>query len=242
MVVGTAAAAAAQGKTYVIVHGAWGGAWPFAGLDSALRAQGHRVYRTSLTGLGDRVHLARPDIDLTTHINDIVNFIQFENLKDVVLYGHSYGGMVITGVADRIPERIKTLLYVDAFVPNDGESAVTAAQASGMGAGVGTMVQQSKDGFIIPFWARPEQPLPKDVPHPVKTFTEPVSWRNPAAKKIPAVYLLTVDPGKPDGVDDFAPFAARAKERGWRVLSMRADHVPERTALKELVAIVGQIP
>jgi pimeloyl-ACP methyl ester carboxylesterase len=233
------AALSAQSETYVIVHGAWGGSWPFAPLDSALTSQGHRVYRTSLTGLGDRVHLARPDIDLTTHVNDIVNLILFENLRDVILYGHSYGGMVITGVAERIPDRIKTLLYVDALVPNDGESLVTAFRAASKSFGADNLVAGAKDGFIVPTWVRPDQPLPKDVPQPVRTFTETVTVKNPAAKRIPGVYILTVDPGKTE--DDFSPFAERARSRGWKVFTMSADHLPERTALKELVTILGQL-
>ena len=91
-------------------------------MDSLLTAQGHRVYRVTLTGLGERVHLASPSIGLTTHIADVVNTISWEQLEDVVLVGHSYGGMVITGVADRIPARIRALIYVDAFLPESGES------------------------------------------------------------------------------------------------------------------------
>jgi pimeloyl-ACP methyl ester carboxylesterase len=238
-IVAAPAALSAQSQTYVLVHGAWGGSWPFRPLDSALTSQGHRVYRTSLTGLGDRVHLARADVDLSTHVNDIVNLILFENLRDVILYGHSYGGMVISGVAERIPDRIKTLLYVDALLPNDGESLVTAFRAANKNFRADEMVASAKDGLIVPGWVRPEQPLPKDVPQPVRTFTEPLVIRNPAAKRIPGVYLLTVDPGKTE--DDFSPFAERARARGWRVVTMSADHLPERTALKELVTILGQI-
>jgi pimeloyl-ACP methyl ester carboxylesterase len=84
--------------TYVLVHGASGGGWDWKTMDELLTADGHTVYRPTLTGLGENVHLSNPDIDLTTHINDIANVILFEDLKDVVLVGHSYGGMVITGV------------------------------------------------------------------------------------------------------------------------------------------------
>jgi pimeloyl-ACP methyl ester carboxylesterase len=231
----------AQSQTYVLVHGAWGGSWPFGPLDSALTSQGHRVYRTSLTGLGDRVHLARPDVDLSTHVSDIVNLILFENLRDVILYGHSYGGMVISGVAERIPDRIKALLYVDAFVPNDGESLVTAARGTRVAPFAERSVSEAKDGYIVPSWVRPEQPLPKDVPQPVRTFTEALSLKNPAATKIPGFYILTVEAGRADGDDDFAAFADRARSRGWRVFTMRAGHLPERTALKELVNLLGQI-
>src|ERR1700748_2369717 len=92
--------------TYVIVHGAWGGGWAFKEVDHLLSADGNTVYRPTLTGQGERVHLFTPDLDLNTHITDIVNVILYENLHNIVLVGHSYGGMVITGVADRVPDRI----------------------------------------------------------------------------------------------------------------------------------------
>lgn len=111
--------------TIVIVHGAWGGSWAWRKVDTLLREKGFNVYRPQLTGLGERVHLSRPDIGLSTHIDDVVNTILFEDLHDIILVGHSYGGMVITGVADRVPDRIRRLVYLDAFVPNDGESAMT---------------------------------------------------------------------------------------------------------------------
>ena len=117
--------------TIVIVHGAWGGAWAFKKVDAMLRQKGFDVYRPQLTGQGDRVHLARPDIGLNTHIDDVVNMILYEDLHDIILVGHSYGGMVITGVADRVPDRIRRLVYDDAFAPNDGESVMSLTAARG---------------------------------------------------------------------------------------------------------------
>ena len=102
--------------------GAWGGSWAFRKVEALLREKGFNVYRPQLTGLGERVHLSRSDIDLNTHINDVVNTILYEDLHDIILMGHSYGGMVITGVADRVPERVDALVYLDALVPRDGES------------------------------------------------------------------------------------------------------------------------
>src|ERR687896_130095 len=99
-------------RTYVLVHGAWGVGWAFKRVDSLLTAAGHRVYRPTLTGLGERVHLASPEVGLGTHVTDIVNVLLFENLRDVILVGHSYGGMVVTGVADRVPERVHPLLFI----------------------------------------------------------------------------------------------------------------------------------
>ena len=111
-------------RTYVLVHGAWGGGWAWRDVADRLRARGHEAYRPTLTGLGERRHLATEDVGLDTHIEDVVNLLVFEQLHDVVLVGHSYGGMVISGVADRVPERIAYRIYIDAFVPEDGESLV----------------------------------------------------------------------------------------------------------------------
>lgn len=211
-------------QTFLIVHGAWGGAWQFAKVDPLLRERGYDVRRVTLTGLGERVHLASPDIGLQTHIDDVVNVILFENLRDIVLLGHSYGGMVISGVAQRVPDRIARLVYLDAILPNDGESLVTAR---GERPGSLDLAKMTRDGFLIPFWVRPDKPHPFDVPHPLKTFTDPVALKNPAAEKIPALYILTVDPGKKPEEDDFWPFAERARARGWPVVEMAGDHNPQ---------------
>jgi len=213
-----------QKATYVIVHGAWGGSWSFKRTDSILSAKGYTVYRPQLTGQGERVHLASPDIDLNTHIKDVVNTILFENLHDIVLVGHSYGGMVITGVADSIPERIKQLIYLDAFVPNDGESAITARADGQSGP-----ERESVNGFIVPQWVKETDPLPKDVPQSLKTFTTPVSWKNPRAKALKATYILTVDEGKKPEEDFFYLFAERARKRNWKIVEMTADHNPQNS-------------
>src|SRR5581483_12288456 len=100
----------------------WGGGWEWREVARALEAKGHAVSRVTLTGLGERSHLLSPAVDLDTHVQDVVAHLELDDLRDVVLVGHSYGGMVVTGAADRVPERIARLVYVDAFVPNDGES------------------------------------------------------------------------------------------------------------------------
>src|ERR1700733_10349511 len=107
---------------FVLVHGAWHGGWCYARVARLLRAAGHDVFTPTLTGVGERVHLAGLAVTLTTHIRDVVSVIEFEALEDVILCGHSYGGMVITGVAAALGRRIRTLFYLDAFVPADGES------------------------------------------------------------------------------------------------------------------------
>jgi pimeloyl-ACP methyl ester carboxylesterase len=108
--------------TFVLVHGAWHGSWCWQRVRSALRKLGHEVFTPTLTGVGERSHLLAQDVDLETHTLDVINLIRWEELSDVVLCGHSYGGMVVTGVADRIPQRIRSLVFLDAFVPENGQS------------------------------------------------------------------------------------------------------------------------
>ena len=222
--------------TIVIVHGAWGGGWAFKKVEALLRQKGFDVYRPQLTGQGDRVHLARPDIGLNTHIDDVVNTILYEDLRDIVLVGHSYGGMVISGVADRVPDRIKRLVYLDAMVPNDGDSVVTLARGGGE-----FLKQMTKGDYVVPVWVKPEQPPPHDVPQALKTFTDAIVLKNEAARKVPATYILTVDKGKEAKDDDFFPQSVRAKERGWSMLQLASDHNPQWSAPEALADLLAGI-
>lgn len=218
---------------YVIVHGAWGGGWAFKTVDEIMSAHGNTVYRPSLTGQGEKVHLSSPDIDLNTHIKDVVNLILYENLKNVILVGHSYGGMVITGVADSIPDRIKKLVFLDAILPNDGQSLATSR-----GDNANAPKFTSTNGFMVPQWVKPNQAAPKDVPQSVKTFTQPVSRKNPAALKLPATYILTVDDTTKPEKDDFYLYGERAKERGYKYLLFKADHNPQFNKSAELSEVL----
>jgi len=223
----------------VSVHGAWAGGWQMKKVAPLLEARGWKVYRPTLSGLGEHYHTASRDIGLATHIDDIVNFIVFEDLHDVILLGHSYGGMVVTGVADRIPDRIRKLVYLDAFVPNDGESLMSVRKAGDF-----DLEKMTKDGFVIPAWVKPEKLPPKDVPHPLKTFTDPIALKNQTATvKIPTVYILTVDPGIKPEEDVFYPASERAKARGWPVLTMPdTDHVPQWRKPEALAELLLHLP
>jgi len=227
--------AQAAKPTIMIVHGAWGGAWAFRKVDAELREKGYNVYRPQLTGLGERVHLSRPDIGLSTHIDDVVNTILFEDLHDIVLVGHSYGGMVITGVADRVPDRIKRLIYVDALLPGDGESVMTIFGNPDF------LKNMTKGDYVVPSWVKPDQPLPHDVPQPLKTLTETIVLKNPAARKLPATYILTVEKGKEAKGDDFYSQSQRARERGWPVLQLTSDHNPQWSATEALVEMLDRV-
>jgi len=220
--------------TIVIVHGAWGGAWAFKKVEALLREKDFQVYRPQLTGQGDRVHLARPDIGLNTHIDDVVNMILYEDLRDIILVGHSYGGMVISGVADRVPDRIRKLVYLDALVPNDGDSVSTMFRDRGQG-----IKQMTKGDYVVPSWVKPDQPPPHDVPQSLKTFTDPIVLKNDAARKIAATYVLTVEKGKEAKDDEFFPQSQRAKERGWTMLQLTSDHNPQWSAPEALVEMLS---
>ncbi len=229
-------AAAQQKPTYVIVHGAWGGSWAFKKVDSMLTAGGAVVYRPCLTGQGERVHLASLQVGLETHINDVVNMILYEDLTNVILIGHSYGGMVVTGVADRVPERISKLIYLDAFVPENGESvlSIQGARADGL-------IKMASNGFLVPMWVKNDQAPPKDVPHPVKTFTDTIHLTNALRLKIPTTYILTVAKGTDAKADDFALQAERAKKKNWPVLILEADHNPQWSAPEAFVQMLKKL-
>src|SRR5437899_12565937 len=110
--------------TFLVCHGAWGGGWSWKKMHPLMQAAGHRLLTPTYTGLGEREHLANPSVDLETHIQDVLNVIKYEDLSNFVLLGHSYGGMVATGVADRARDRIVQLIYLDAFVPKDGQALI----------------------------------------------------------------------------------------------------------------------
>ena len=143
--------------TVVLAHGAWSSAWAWKKVRPLMAAAGHQFFTPSYTGLGEREHLANPSIDLSTHINDVLGVIEAEELSDFVLMGHSYGGMVATGVAVKIPQRISQLIYLDAFVPRNGQSLsdlVPPAQAQKMKENTA-----KNDG-----WRLPPNPTPPDTP------------------------------------------------------------------------------
>jgi pimeloyl-ACP methyl ester carboxylesterase len=176
--------------TYVLVGGAWIGGWAWKRVAAELRSHGHDVYPATLTGLGDRVHLARPEVDLDTHITDVVNLIEFEDLSDVVLTGHSYGGLVVTGVADRIGDRLAHLVYVDSAPVADGESLMDFFERLGDQGETRKTVAEAGEGWRLPpppFADLPMSPTfeglsdadraylsAKSVPQPFRTYTQPL--------------------------------------------------------------------
>ena len=165
--------------TYVLVHGAWSGAHGFRKVRRTLQAQGHEVFTPALTGIGARAHLASPQINLNTHIQDVVNLIWYEDLQDIVLLGFSYGGMVVTGALEHIADRVKHLVYVDGFVPKHGQSVTDMVSARKAPAGLGA------PSFLPPAPREFEDPdeaafhAPRRVGQPVATFAQPVRLLQP---------------------------------------------------------------
>lgn len=219
---------------YVIVHGAWGGSWAFKEIDQLLTATGNTVYRPSLTGQGEKVHLADKSIGLETHITDVVNTILFEELNQIILVGHSYGGMVVTGVADRLPERIQKLVYLDAFVPEHNENVNEIFVND-------PKKYIIKNGGIVPEWVSKNQSPPSDVPHPYKTFTDRIVLKNPERLTLPTHYIHTVEKGKTPETDDFILHANRAKEKSWPVYLLESDHNPQWSAPRDFVELLKKI-
>src|SRR5260370_2827870 len=141
-------------KTFLVCHGAWSAGWAWKKMHPLMQAAGHRLVTPSYTGLGERAHLANPSIDLETHIEDVLNVIKYEDLHDIVLLGHSYGGMVATRVADRARARVGHFIYIDAFVPRDGQSLFDLNES-----GRQHLHEAAKSGDG---WRGPPMPTPPD--------------------------------------------------------------------------------
>ncbi len=183
---------------YVLVHGGWFGAWCWYKVVPLLQAAGHSVYTPTLSGVGEQVALLTPEIGLDTHIHDVVNLIETNDLQQVILLGHSYSGMVITGVADCIPDRIAHLVYLDAVVPRDGQSLVDTSpfigaflQREANKTGAGWLVNPPRGG-AFGITKEPDASLvrSKVTPQPLKTFLQPVHIMHPnAVAAIPHTYI-----------------------------------------------------
>jgi pimeloyl-ACP methyl ester carboxylesterase len=232
--------------TFAIVHGAFGGAWSWNKLVvPLLRKAGHEVHAITLTGLGDREHLATPDVDLDTHIQDVVNVLFYEDLHDVILAGHSYAGMVITGVADRVPERLQQLVYLDAATPASGTSLVDRSPVQ-----FGKMVAAAEsegEGWRIPTGpVPPDQPdaitewaYPRRVMQPLKTFTQPLTLQH-GDTKLPRAFVYCALGKIPDG--DSALRAAEIKaDPSWQYFELQTGHNLHYSAPEETVAILNSL-
>ena len=230
-------------KTFLVCHGAWSAGWAWKKMHPLMQAAGHRLVTPSYTGLGERAHLANPSIDLETHIEDVLNVIQYEDLRDIVLLGHSYGGMVATGVADRASDRVAQLIYLDAFVPRDGQSLFDLNES---GREHLQQAADNGDGWRVPPLQTPPDTSPADVEWltarrvhmPVKCFETKLKLQN-GEPTLPRSYIYAT---RITPADTFGQFAKRAKsETGWRYYAIDASHSPNVTAPDALTALLEKI-
>ena len=215
--------------TFVLVHGAWSGGWCYFKVAERLRALGHLVFTPTLTGQGERSHLTGTPINLTMHIIDVVNVFHYERLDDVVLAGHSSGGMVITGVGDRIPDRLRSLVYLDAFLPEHGQSlfdinvpANTQMFIDNAGKIGGLAVPPPPAAFfnVNADDARRVDELAS--PFPIGCFTEKIklSGKHNGIKKHVYVHSTVLPRESP-----FKPFYERVKsDPGWSAHTLACGH------------------
>jgi pimeloyl-ACP methyl ester carboxylesterase len=232
--------------TFVLVHGAWSGAHCFHKVRPLLRGAGHEVFTPSLTGIGERVHLASPQVNLSTHIRDVVNLVLYEDLSSIVLLGFSYGGMVVTGALEHIAERVSHLVYLDAFVPSDGDSVLAM-----LGHQLPTAITVGEAWFIPPTAREYDDPNeaafanPRRTPQPLACFTESVRVRRPLEGfAFSRSYIKATGEAKDaPGTSAFWAAAARAQASdAWSYHEVATNHmIPQNRpqALAEILLKLG---
>jgi pimeloyl-ACP methyl ester carboxylesterase len=230
---------------FVVAHGAWSAGWAWKKMRPLLRAAGHELWTPTYTGLGERAHLASATIDLDTHIADVIGVLEMEDLRDVALIAHSYGGMVATGVADRARERVAQLIYLDAFVPRDGQ-CLFDLQPPDARARMRELARTDGEGWRLPPTQMPADTPDADVawasgrrrPQPIRTFEQPLRLADNAAPR-PRSYIYCQ---RSAPADVFRQFAERAqRESGWRYFEVDASHNPHITAPQALLDLLVKI-
>lgn len=233
-------------STFVLVHGAWGGGWEWRRVARGLQARGHGVFTPTLTGLGERSHLLARDVGLTTHIRDVVSVLLFEDLRDVVLCGHSSSGTVVAGVTDAAVDRLANVVYIDAPIPDDGQSLLDLLRPD--------LVERTRkiaategDGWRVPapFESGDELGMPAEiaswylprlVDHPLRAMEEAASLSVEAA-----VQRTFVRCTKHDLADMIAPYAERAKAEGWAYYELATGHDPQILDVEGLVNVLDRV-
>jgi pimeloyl-ACP methyl ester carboxylesterase len=227
--VGAARPADGRSSTYVLVHGAWHGGWCWSGVARILRQRGHTVFTPTQTGLGERSHLLSKAITLDVFVDDIANVLTWEELEDVILVGHSFGGSVISGVADRMRERIRSLVYLDALMLENGQSPFSVLPRDVVEART-KAAQDTSGGVSLPApkaaafgVVDPRQAAWVDsrlTPHPFNTYTTPLKLSHPVGNSLPVTYIACVEPV-------YGPLRAsrdRVKAAGWKTIEIKCGH------------------
>jgi len=234
--------------TFVLVHGAWGGSYGFRTVRGPLREAGHEVFTPSLTGIGERVHLASPQVNLTTHVTDVVNTILYEDLENIVLLGFSYGGMVVTGALEYVADRVAHLVYLDAFMPANGESLHDLAHAGHSKGAIGPGGE-----WLVPPPARAIHDIREAAwytarrsPQPVGCFTEPVRLLKPVEDyPFTRTYIKATEEPRTAPGDRPSPFwraADHAKTSpAWRYREIDTDHMIMVNRPADLLALLGEL-
>jgi pimeloyl-ACP methyl ester carboxylesterase len=238
--------------TFVLVHGGWHGGWCWQKVIPCLEAAGHQVYAPTLTGLAERASELSPEVGLDTHIQDIVGLLVEKDLQGVILVGHSYGGMVITGVVDQVPERIAHLVYLDTFVPRDGESMADVSPLV-----IYLLRRQAQgDGWRIPshgdygVTTEPDRSwvLSSVTPQPLKTLVQPLHLENPAIVSTkPRTHIECTGGGsffsrmRPLVRHLLAPRALPPREAGWRLRQLPTGHDAMITMPRELADVLLEV-
>ncbi|WP_446830199.1 alpha/beta fold hydrolase [Candidatus Foliamicus sp.] len=228
----------ADSALFVLVHGTGHGGWCWKFVRDIIQAQGHRVFTPTLTGCGERSHLLHPEIGLDMHIRDIVNVLEWEELEDVVLVGHSYGGLVISGVADRAKQRLRHLVYLDAIIPRDGESLLTARRdisAEEVAQDEERLRRMAPGGNYIEGFSAERFGIPAEsadlvawvnrrlTPHPLKSWLDPVRFENGGEAGVPCTFIHCTEPAMPgSGLNVHAQYAQEHPD--WRYVALATGH------------------
>ena len=233
-------------RTYVLVHGAWHGGWCWKHVTPRLRAAGHAVFVPTLTGFGERVHLSSPSINCSTHATDVQNLIAFEDLDDVILVGHSYAGLVIGRVADRIKPRLRHLVFLDAMIPEDGKAFLPPET-------VAAWTKTAKDGYLLPapdptsFGVpadHPDMPWVKRhlTPHFLPALAEAVHYENGGLDGVAKTFIRCTRRANSNGaLGDAAEAFVRGKaDWTWKTLDSGHDAMVTAPAeLTEMLLAIG---
>lgn len=227
---------------FTLVHGMWHGGWCWKKLASLLRAAGHEVFTPTLTGLGERAHLHYPDIDMNTHIQDVVNALEYEDLSDVILVGHSLAGFMVLAILEHVPVRIAHVVNLDGPLPVDGKSFKDLLpdywedfRQRARASGDEWWAPPVSDWTFGVTGADLEWMRPRLTPHPLKTWETPLIFSNPKTRSIPRTFIHCTDGASPEEI------AEREKECagfGWQYLSLPTGHDPMITAPQELVKML----